>query len=383
MKGFFKRILTDEGGQAITMVALLLVVLIGIAALVIDVGMAYTVKAKMQNAADAAALAGAQKLPTGNTAKTTAKNYADLNGVDIANVGNFKAETPYGGNANRIEVTCKKNVPYSLAGILGFTGGDVSARAVAEKTVGGDVEVFDYAIFSGDPKSSLVFEDGSFEVQNNGKLRSNGNFLLDYVACIIRGSAEASGTIRGTERGYSFVIDTCKASKIDIPPAYGNAITKKIVGSVPILNLPNFSGTVQSRGDKGLNNYKDTTINLSTDLYIDGDLMIKDCTFEGQGVILATGDITIDGEIGRKPGASAIIYSMKDMIVNSSNIDIGGILYAPDGTIQMGSGSLTIYGRIIGNTITFARGTHIFRPDPNDLGALPPIASDGSTKLIE
>ena len=56
------------------MVALLLGVLLGFAALVVDVGMMYTEKAKLQNAADAAALAGAQNLPNATTAKKLQKH---------------------------------------------------------------------------------------------------------------------------------------------------------------------------------------------------------------------------------------------------------------------------------------------------------------------
>lgn len=56
------RTLKNKRGVAIVYLALLLIVLIGFAALVIDLGYMYVTKSQLQNAADAGALAGASKL---------------------------------------------------------------------------------------------------------------------------------------------------------------------------------------------------------------------------------------------------------------------------------------------------------------------------------
>lgn len=123
---FFK----NEDGQAMVLFALLIVVLTGFASFVIDLGMVQLTKTDLQNAADAAALASAQDLPDGSMAISTAKIYAELNGVEISNA---TVTTPYEGDSTKIEVVCRKNVPYSFARVLGFTDRDVSARAVAKK----------------------------------------------------------------------------------------------------------------------------------------------------------------------------------------------------------------------------------------------------------
>jgi len=64
MKHFFslRRSLLDSRGATLVFVALLLVVLLGVAALVVDIGYAAVVRNELQNAADAAALAGARQL---------------------------------------------------------------------------------------------------------------------------------------------------------------------------------------------------------------------------------------------------------------------------------------------------------------------------------
>ncbi len=125
-----KKEVKHEDGQVLVIVALLMVVLVSFAALIVDVGAMYLTKRNMQNAADAAALAGAQRLPNVSTAISTAKNYAELNGAEQLNT---TVTTPYNSDSKMIEVVITKNVQYSFARVMGFINGNVSARAVAKK----------------------------------------------------------------------------------------------------------------------------------------------------------------------------------------------------------------------------------------------------------
>ncbi|NLT74847.1 MAG: pilus assembly protein TadG, partial [Chloroflexi bacterium] len=73
-----------EGGQTLVIVALAMAVLMLMAGLAVDVGMAYNERRDMQNAADAAALAGAQRLCDGSTqsvALNAAVSAGQLNGA--------------------------------------------------------------------------------------------------------------------------------------------------------------------------------------------------------------------------------------------------------------------------------------------------------------
>ena len=130
MKRFIIGFSKNESGQALVLFALLAIVLIGIAALVIDAGLAYAARAKAQNAADAAALAGAQDLPSFEAAIDKAKDYAEHNGIERENT---TATAPYDGDEDKIEVICTNDVRYTLARVLGLEGTNVSARAVAKK----------------------------------------------------------------------------------------------------------------------------------------------------------------------------------------------------------------------------------------------------------
>jgi hypothetical protein len=74
--------LRSERGQALILAALAMVVLLGFAALSIDVGYWYSQKREVQKAVDAAALAGAQELPDDFVmAESKAREYLAKNGV--------------------------------------------------------------------------------------------------------------------------------------------------------------------------------------------------------------------------------------------------------------------------------------------------------------
>lgn len=136
MKRFTRKLAKDEDGQVLILFALMLVVLMGFAALAIDIGIIAVQKSNLQNAADAAALAGAQDLPNVGTSISAAVNVAGLNGMKVTQNkvkkdGDTVAVTLL--DSTKIEVICTRNVQFTFARVLGFTDTDVTARAVAKK----------------------------------------------------------------------------------------------------------------------------------------------------------------------------------------------------------------------------------------------------------
>jgi len=71
LRSFIRRLLKDERGQMLPMMALLLVGMAGTAAMSIDLGRAFVSYRTLQASTNAAALAGAQSLPN-STAATAA-----------------------------------------------------------------------------------------------------------------------------------------------------------------------------------------------------------------------------------------------------------------------------------------------------------------------
>lgn len=124
----FNKLINNEKGSAVIIVALLMVVFLGFVALVVDGGLLYITEAKLSNAMDAAALAGIQELPFNpEGAKVKAKEYALANGVKESNL---TVEIVDGNNA--IKVYSNRNVEFLFARVLGFNQGKVDARAMAQ-----------------------------------------------------------------------------------------------------------------------------------------------------------------------------------------------------------------------------------------------------------
>jgi Flp pilus assembly protein TadG len=120
-----------ERGQALVLWTLALVVIVGMAGLTLDGSNTAENRRQVQNAADAAAFAGAYDLPTSNTLATTdaaqwltKNNFGNAGDAVVTNAvstTNFTNDT--------ITVSLRRTVPFSLAKVLGLSGADVTATA--------------------------------------------------------------------------------------------------------------------------------------------------------------------------------------------------------------------------------------------------------------
>jgi len=129
-----------QSGQILVLLALVLVVLLGISALVIDLGYAYYTQRSLQASADAAALAGASGLPDSSTAVDRAREYAGSPGGKNrrGNIPPVQTEVTMRcisvapcNPVNAIVVVERTVVPTKFARVLGFDEIEVSARATA------------------------------------------------------------------------------------------------------------------------------------------------------------------------------------------------------------------------------------------------------------
>ena len=119
-----------ESGQAFVFVAFAMMALVGIAALVVDGGSWYQADRRLQTAADAAALAGAQHLPTQQSeARTVALDYAQKNYAGIP------APTVAFPNSGTIDVAATASAPGIFARIYGAAFNTVTVKAEAQAQV--------------------------------------------------------------------------------------------------------------------------------------------------------------------------------------------------------------------------------------------------------
>ena len=134
------RALSAECGQAIVFVALMLVILIAVVGIVVDVGMAFRTQRQLQAAADAAALAGAQKLPDPTLAAQTAQTFGtgpsgtnQISNVTVAESVATACVTTIPGcrPVNTVSVSENASIPTFFSKIVGFNSFNVKVKATA------------------------------------------------------------------------------------------------------------------------------------------------------------------------------------------------------------------------------------------------------------
>jgi Flp pilus assembly protein TadG len=124
--------LRSTQGQATVITVVFLAVLIGMAALVLDVGSWYRAKRAAQATADAAALAGAQALPNTGNATSLAQTYAGKNGGLGTGGVNFSCQPTSCITTNdTITVTVHRTAPGFFSKLFGLRSVNVGATATA------------------------------------------------------------------------------------------------------------------------------------------------------------------------------------------------------------------------------------------------------------
>ena len=159
MKSFLRRLWRDQDGAVAIFAALSMVMLLGFAAISVDVANLIYVKSNLQASANVAAVAGGQNIPSG-TAATMAISYGAQSGQknffspqtvtttptlkcltalqNLNGTGNGIPCLTYGSQAaaNAIAVTQTAVVPTFFAGVLGINSVTVSATATASSKGG-------------------------------------------------------------------------------------------------------------------------------------------------------------------------------------------------------------------------------------------------------
>ena len=120
----------SERGQAFVLAAVAMVMCMGMAALVLDVGNWFRDKRRLQGTVDAAALAGAQQLPDDAAgAQSQAMTYANKNGGNVAG-SSIVVTSKYQTN-DTITVTGQRNDPGIFSKVIAIPGADITAKATA------------------------------------------------------------------------------------------------------------------------------------------------------------------------------------------------------------------------------------------------------------
>lgn len=278
----------SEAGQSLVYVALLLVVLLAVMGLGIDMGYMRYQKGRMQQAADAGAIAGAAEvLFTDVTAAADAATAADgftngSNGVTVT-VNHPPLSGPKTGNSNYVEVIVAQNQPTFFMTVVGLNSVSLSARAVA---VGSSPNCI-YALgTSGDSLSiSLSIVTSACGIVDNSNL---GGFIAALHASSI--------ALHGTNDG--FLVSTSPSAQTGIPDA-----------ADPFASLT--APTVGSCAAHPTQTIITTTTTLTAGTYCGGiDIISGNVTFGAGVYIMKGGGFTMTDVFGGTvTGSGVTIYN--------------------------------------------------------------------------
>jgi len=120
----------SERGQSLVLTTFFVAALLGMAALVIDLGTWFRSQRDLQAVADSAALAGAQGLPDGGQASAFANQYTTKNGAN--------GPTVTFPTADNIKVSLQRPAPGFFARVFGVNTVTIRASATAKSFVPGE-----------------------------------------------------------------------------------------------------------------------------------------------------------------------------------------------------------------------------------------------------
>jgi Flp pilus assembly protein TadG len=173
-----------DKGQIIVIFALGLVAMIAMVGLVLDGGSTYAQRRAQQNAADLAALAGANEYLISGVkadAETVARNVAAANGFVHDPAANKTVNVSWVQNDTRVVVDVSAPHRNNFTGVVGMTSWQVSTTARVEvgipDTATGAPFIFNKDVFSdpggaplplySDPNNPFTFGDGNGDVPNS------------------------------------------------------------------------------------------------------------------------------------------------------------------------------------------------------------------------
>lgn len=344
--------------QVIMLITVALVVVIGMAALAVDVGDLWTTRRRMQSAADAAAMAGVDAISVGETGSSIADAARDAsaqngftNGsttttstspVSVA-VYNPPQSGLYSGLSTAVQVIVSQPQPTYFMRVLGWKQVPVSTTATALAIGSGS------CIFSLDPSASgAITVDGTASLTSSCGLYDNSDSTSAYT---VGGGGIVSSTFIGVVGGTNINGGGQTPTTSGIPH-FGDPLawvsqpssTSYSCSNYQATNLDNqtvspqtFCGGIKITGGT-------TTFKAGTYIIDGGGIQITGGTISGTGVtFFLTGANNKNGNPSSYGGVqinSTSTVNLSAPCVNTGGGKMLGMLFSQDRTITDGVGSV-------------------------------------------
>ena len=323
MKKFLK-----EDGQIAVIFALVLPVMIGVGALAVDFGHVFVSKNVMQNAADAAARAGAVDLAAGLTENVSATSARNLSNANLNSYGSLA-----GANSvvtfptpTSIRVTVTHNVPLVLAPVIGIRTASVSATSLFEfskaSTIPGGF-LAPLAVYCNNPAGCVGSLQPGVEITTR---RYCGNYFMAGPEGNLCGNDIGTGEI--FTLGVTLDDDNSNATfSNQVYDGYGFAMDiGQILGALPA-NRNGWRNAMKARLDEGRNKFILPIVREVTNPESNfKNLMIADFVFVEVSNFSITGNtdqmtftivegvVPADGFSGDAPGVGVVSVSEVRMV---------------------------------------------------------------------
>jgi hypothetical protein len=359
--------------------------LLGLCGLGVDVNLFWTIKRRMQTAADAAAVAGAIALGNGSNYAAAAADLSSFNGFTNGQNGvTVTANNPpagglYIGDAKYLEVIVKQAQPTYFMRVLGYSTMTIAARATAGSNSA------DYCIYVLDPAAS-----GALNINSGDVLTSSCGVIVNSASTTaITSSGTLNAPLVGVVGNYSGTINGTKRTNIAPaldPLAYLQA---PVVGACQYTNYSITSGSAilnpgvycGSNGSAAMQISGTASVTLNPGTYIlngGGLTMGGSGTLTGTGVTFYnTGTAATYGPINTQdqallnlkapttgPLAGVLFFQDRSITfpTQANNIGVGptgvleGALYFPTTRLSLASGKngTAKYTMVVAQTLNVA-----------------------------
>jgi len=262
-----------SSGQVFAVATIAMTVLLGFAALAVDVSFLYSTRRRMQTAADAAAIAGATALRDGQSYTKAADDVSSFNGFTnsqnnvTVTVSEPTLPAPYPSDVTYVEVDIAQNVPTYFLRVLGYNSMKVAARAVSGAVAGPAciyaLDPTDSSTFSVTGNSNLTAQCGVIDDSTSSSgLSLTGNITLTATSIGVVGSSfSKSGNITISPQpveNLAALPDPLSGTAQSIKPSAGtctqqtgSAGSKSYSGNIGTLTVPTgvYNGGISISGN--------------------------------------------------------------------------------------------------------------------------------------
>jgi len=393
--GLHPRATRADRGQALAILGMFMIVLTALVGLGVDGGSLYLNRRGMQNAADAAALAGARVLAAGDNSgadiRAAIETYAGKNYVTTpaqnvtayytddtgARVGAVTASGTAPATAIGVEVIATRQAPTSFLSILGINSLQAKALAGARaKPAAGSGP--GYGIFAIDPnqhRGSKVIDWTGTSWTVSGTVHSNSDVDM----------SGSSNTVNGSIEDVTGANPTGLKNKATLTPSTNNPVQSTVLPD-PVNKTPAdyYQGTTSTatyhyvNGSTNLSSYVTNGVLQPGVYYVNGNINFAtglSTTVASTVTLVATGSLNISSPtMNFVPYSDGITFfadittSNTGLNISGSNGTWNGIAYAPHSRLNYsGSSNVSANGSLVGYTIQLSGSNGRLAYDPSIL----------------